>query len=114
MPQGRFFWCCVPPPPPQGQLLCLDSLLGTYLSLHFPMAPKEMENRLLVMETSLLSSHDPTPGSLRASDYRGGSESALIYHEVTRSKQAPNWRIISTEFLSGSEWLPRGLIGQQA
>lgn len=55
MPQGRFFWCCVSPPPPQGQLLCVwIPLLGTYLSLHFATVPKEMENRLLVMETSFL------------------------------------------------------------
>lgn len=59
---------CLFPQRPQGQLLMSGFPCWVPISsLHFPMAPKEMENRPLVMGTSLLSSHDPTPFPFMAS-----------------------------------------------
>lgn len=102
---------------------CLDSPAG-YPSppYTFPWRPRRWKIGCWLWElpfsqaTTPPRSHSRRHGSRRASDYRDNRESALIYHEVIRSKQAPSWRVIGTEFLLGtaSEWLPRGLMGQRA
>lgn len=102
---------------------CLDSPAGHPSPPYtFPWRPRRWKLGRWLWElpfsqaTTPPRSHSRHHESRRASDYRDGRESALIYREVIRSKQAPSWRIISTGFLLGtaSEGLPRGPIGQRA
>lgn len=107
--EDAFDAASVPPQTSGATARCLDSPAG-YLSppYTFPWRPRRWKIGRWLWElpfspaTTPPRSHSRRHGSRRASDYRDGHESALIYHEVIRSKQASSWRVIRTEFLLGT------------